>query len=683
MFYRSGYKLKALIFFTLTLSGCIGSDEKTTTKGTQSSSLLQQLDITAPAITINGNWLTTIELGSPYVELGASAVDDIDGTVLVTTSGSIDTSVLGKQKITYTATDAAGNTGAVVRDVIIADTIAPVLTLGGSPTIAIYRAEKYVEPEGTTAIDSIEGAVSVQIEGAVDDLVTGTYTLTYSASDSSGNTTTLTRTITVLYRPLLNIQSKNYVSGTTIDGAEISISLMENGTNTIRTGVTDESGRLIVLLADDATNIIVSGDAEGYGELSVKVLVIDQVVDMFLPPVNASTTVIPAEAKDLEVKGLIIVSFPANSLVDENDVPATATMNAEITVIDPSIDLNLMPGNYETIISGSAIGHIESFGAVNVTLKDNDDNSYNLIAGKTATINIPLASDASAQPSTIPLYYFDKITGYWVEEGNATLIIDNGESYYTGSVSKLGTWSASIVYDQILINGCVRDSFGETVNLAVIETQGVGYFGQTVAVSDNMGDFSIAAKVNSTILLSGSTFNSASRTFTIPTATTNIDRSECLILEKSAIVVTLTWGRNPIDLDTQFFGPDSEVGNSAFLVDYRNKDQELNNSTINLDVDDTTSFGPEITTIRSFPYAGRYSYAINHYSGSGNILTSPARVELNFEGERFIFSPPEGRVTKCWGVFDFVVNDKGEIKIEAVSSWKSRAYCQAQEYLAQ
>ena len=39
-----------------------------------------------------------------YSDVGASAFDDVDGVVLVTTSGRVDTSTVG----TYTATDAAG-----------------------------------------------------------------------------------------------------------------------------------------------------------------------------------------------------------------------------------------------------------------------------------------------------------------------------------------------------------------------------------------------------------------------------------------------------------------------------------------------------------------------------------------------------------------------------------------------
>lgn len=684
MFCRNNLKLVALVSCVVALSGCIGSDKEVTKNAASSGAPLSNIDITAPAITINGDWLTTIELGSDYLEEGASAIDNADGSVSVSQSGSVDTSVLGIYRITYSATDAAGNTGAVVREVHVADTIAPIMTLAGSPVIEIYRGDVFLEPEGTTAVDSVEGVVEVEIDGTLDNTKSGVYTLTYSASDSSGNTVSKTRTITVLYRPILNIQSKNFVTGNAIGGVDVSISLTENNIHSIRTAQTDSNGHLIVILADDVRDIIVSGDADGYGEFSKKVLVVDQNVDMFLQPVNAEITFIPTALTELEVSDLSIITLAANSLINENDVLASGNLSAELTVIDPSVDPDLMSGNFETI-DGGTVGHIESFGAVNVTIDNTAGNSFNLAAGQTATIRIPLASASltavDAPPSTLFLYYFDKETGYWVKGNTATLITENGHSYYEGSVSSMGTWTAGVLYPSVLINGCARNSFGGPVNLAEVQTQGVTFFGQTLTVTDIAGDFSIAAKANSTVLLSLSTSRSASRTETIETVTDDIDLAECIVLENSAIVITLTWGQNPSDLDTQFFGPNAETGNTAFLVSYLNKEQIINQSTISLDVDDTTSFGPEITTISSFPYAGRYSYAINHFAGTSNISASPARVELNYEGERFIFSPPEGTASKCWGVLDFVVDDEGEIRIEKVGQWKSNAYCVANEFI--
>jgi hypothetical protein len=675
---RNNLQLIALISCSVALSGCFGSDKKSTTNAAGSGASPVIIDTTAPAITITGGWLTTVELGSIYVEQGASAVDDFDGSVPVSISGSVDTSVFGTYPVTYSSTDSAGNTGFVVRQVTVADTIDPVITLAGSLTVELLRGELFIEP-GATAVDSFDGEIAVEIEGSVDITKAGVYTLTYNASDSSGNSVSEIRTITVLYRPILHIQSKNYFTGTIIQGAEISVSVVENGNNVIHTGLTDASGELIIILAEDSERIVVSGDADGYGEFSKIVLLVDKIVDMFLPPVNEEVLFAVAGAVELEVSGLSIVTLPANSLVDENGNPAVGEVSAELTLIDPSIDPNLMSGNYEIIESG-VVGHIESFGAINVTFDDANGNSYNLAPGKTATVRIPLASGAEDQPNTIPLYHFDKITGYWIESGTAALTTVDGKTYYEGTVSQFATWNADTPYEAIQINGCVQNSLGNAVTLAEIQTQGVTFSGKTVTTTDIAGNFSIAAKPSSTVLLSATTARSASRTTTINTGTIDINQAECIVVEGSATVITLTWGEHPHDLDTQFFGPSTEAGDTPFLVFYSNIEQVINESTISLDVDDVDSFGPEITTISSFPFVGRYSYAVNHFSGSSNIAASPARVELNYEGERQIFSPPEGAASKCWAVFDFVVDREGEITVEPIGKWKTDSYCSAAEY---
>ena len=93
------------------------------------------VDTTAPAITLNGPANLTLEChAGTYTDQGATATDDVDGAVEVSVSGSVNTTVEGDYTITYTATDAAGNTATATRTVHVVDTTAPVLTLTMSST---------------------------------------------------------------------------------------------------------------------------------------------------------------------------------------------------------------------------------------------------------------------------------------------------------------------------------------------------------------------------------------------------------------------------------------------------------------------------------------------------------------------------------------------------------------------
>ena len=74
-------------------------------------------DTVFPVITILGDNPATVELGSSYTDAGATS----DGGETVSTSGSVDTNTVGSYDITYSATDAAGNTSTATRIVNVVD----------------------------------------------------------------------------------------------------------------------------------------------------------------------------------------------------------------------------------------------------------------------------------------------------------------------------------------------------------------------------------------------------------------------------------------------------------------------------------------------------------------------------------------------------------------------------------
>ncbi|EIF50548.1 immunoglobulin-like domain-containing protein [Sulfurovum sp. AR] len=156
-------------------------------------------DTVAPIVTLQGDTAVEVIIGSPYEDAGAKANDDVHGMMTPVMSGSVNTAVLGRYTITWTATDAAGNTGRATRtiDVVNApDTTAPVVTLAGSTTVHIDQDSIYTDA-GATATDNIDGTIAPVMSGTVNTAVAGTYMITYTAEDSAGNIGTATRTVIV------------------------------------------------------------------------------------------------------------------------------------------------------------------------------------------------------------------------------------------------------------------------------------------------------------------------------------------------------------------------------------------------------------------------------------------------------------------------------------------------------
>ena len=85
------------------------------------------VDTTAPVISVTSG-TDTVELGATWTDAGATATD-LSGDVTVVSSGTVDTDTLGEYVITYTSTDASGNTGTATRTVTVVDTTAPVISV--------------------------------------------------------------------------------------------------------------------------------------------------------------------------------------------------------------------------------------------------------------------------------------------------------------------------------------------------------------------------------------------------------------------------------------------------------------------------------------------------------------------------------------------------------------------------
>lgn len=178
---------------TYTVTDSLGNSTTVTRK-------LECKDTIAPVLTLNGEERVELDYGSTFTDPGATAIDDVDGdlTTSLSVSGTVDTTIYGEQYLTYQVTDSNGNTAVKERIVVVKESIPPELTLLGNEREFVKLNEEYTEP-GYTAIDNADGDISplVEVSGTVDVTKVGAYQLTYTATDSSNNITTGTRTIYV------------------------------------------------------------------------------------------------------------------------------------------------------------------------------------------------------------------------------------------------------------------------------------------------------------------------------------------------------------------------------------------------------------------------------------------------------------------------------------------------------
>jgi hypothetical protein len=117
-----------------------------------------------------------------------------------------------------------------------------------------------------------------------------------------------------------------------------------------------------------------------------------------------------------------------------------------------------------------------------------------------------------------------------------------------------------------------------------------------------------------------------------------------------SVRIVLTWAEDPRDLDSHLwkFRPDGSQEYHIYFGDKQGTGGDF------LDLDDTSSFGPETTTIQTLDSNSRYLFAVYDFAGSGSIAaTSQARVTVQLgNGTSRVFDAPSGGSERWWSVFE-------------------------------
>lgn len=453
-------------------------------------------------------------------------------------------------------------------------------------------------------------------------------------------------------------------TGAVIAGATITV-----GTLTATTGA---DGKFLINNVPITTVLLVGVRATGFAPTTVVTNTapgLTSDVSAQLLPVAASTSVNAATGGSLTVPGSPAqATLPGNAVVDEDGVAVTGPVTLSLTPINMTQNLSAAPGDF-TVSTG---GPIESFGAATVTVQDPSGNELALGTGITGTIRIPFSSrNTDPAPATLPLMHFDASTGHWVQgTATATLAGTAPNQYYQGSIDALGTWTvANVISPSVKLTGCVvNEGTGAPVSNVRIQSEGITYSGMSFGITNAAGQFSIDVKPGSNVIVNGVYGKRLTNTRSQPISTADTALAgECLILFNlsGAPRISLSWGKDPLDVDSHLFAPDGTH------VYYTTRGSLSAAPYIFLDVDDVTSYGPEVVTVTKL-MVGTYTYGIRNYSGthSPNMTNSPVRVELRLGDEIRVFNPTaamgETGSSEWWTVFKMDVDAQCAITVTPI-----------------
>lgn len=150
----------------------------------------------------------TVNMNQPYEN--TEAIKKIKNGTLVTKTKKIDTSKLGKEKITLTLKDYFHRTKKITYTLEVIDQESPVIH---------YNADLKVEEgnnidllNGVTVTDNSNEEITANVEGEYDTNTPGTYELYYVAKDSSGNEAKEKFQLEVTKKPVIVVNRDNYVA---------------------------------------------------------------------------------------------------------------------------------------------------------------------------------------------------------------------------------------------------------------------------------------------------------------------------------------------------------------------------------------------------------------------------------------------------------------------------------------
>ena len=157
------------------------------------------VDTTAPEILLHTDPDAFTLPGHAYVEEGFTATDNYDADLTDWVHSWVEA-----DGVHYKVSDFSNNITEVVRPIVYSDPVAPEVTLLGKETTIVVQGNRYEEP-GFTAVDNFDGDLTAQVTvtGQVDHRTMGEYPLTYTVTDSFGNTASVVRTVIVRDYPEL------------------------------------------------------------------------------------------------------------------------------------------------------------------------------------------------------------------------------------------------------------------------------------------------------------------------------------------------------------------------------------------------------------------------------------------------------------------------------------------------
>ena len=366
---------------------------------------------------------------------------------------------------------------------------------------------------------------------------------------------------------------------------------------------------------------------------------------------HVTTTMLPTTT-------VIPTTIPMTTVPPETTAPPETTIPPETTV-PPMTGNSKIEGMVQAIIPGTT----DTQTVQNANIKFYNNNNPNQLAGSIFTdANGKFSTNLQAGTYTL----VTSAAGYVTLESTETLL-DNEtkyvEIYILFSENETGNGSAS----GKVINAVTGDAIeGVRISLRKGWNKNSGEYAVNKTFKTNSNGNYTIDNVNVgyyTVEFVKEGFTNEYKNILILHSKPITDYNTALnpiLTGEGDLRIVLRWGEKPNDLDSHLIG--KRPDDAYFNVYWKSKKYDYQNIHMaNLDLDDTTSYGPETITITN-KISGNYIYGVHDYTNRSNsnskaLSNSNCNVTV-YVGNTAIkkFNVPTNRVGTFWEVFSIDEN---------------------------
>jgi hypothetical protein len=367
-----------------------------------STQLISVVDTTAPEITLPKN--ITMEATGPdgtTVPIGIATANDVIGVESLT-NNSPNVFNLGSTQITWTANDRSGNVATAIQKVTIVDTTAPTITAPANISVeATSKSDNTVSLTAPAAQDLVSQVTITN--DAPEKFPLGETTVTWTATDESGNNSTVTQKVTIVdtTSPVITAPSDVSVEATSKSDNTVSLETPVATDSVGVASVTNDApekfpvGETIVTwTAKDSSNNV--------NTATQKITIVDTV-----PPKFAKLSDVTAEATSNDNNSVSLVTPVVSDILDitslKNDAPEAFKLGETIvtwTATDESGNVSTTTQKITIVDTTSPV--ITAPSDVSVEATSASDNIVKLGDAK-ATDAVTISSVTNDAPEKFPL----------------------------------------------------------------------------------------------------------------------------------------------------------------------------------------------------------------------------------------------------------------------------------------